>query len=63
VTPGRSALVLSGGGAWLVADLASYLLFDREYAGELLALGYADAARQRDALAEFFGAPAAARSA
>jgi NTE family protein len=42
------------------ADLASVLLFDREYAGELLALGRADAARQRSALLEFF-APRDAR--
>ena len=36
------------------ADLASYLLFDRGYAEDLLALGYADAEARRDALAEFF---------
>jgi NTE family protein len=45
------------------ADLASYLLFDREYAGELIALGYEDASRQRDALVAFFGAPAEGASA
>ena len=47
------------------ADLASYLLFDREFAGELMALGFRDAAAQREALAGFFEAPAepAARSA
>ncbi|HSN89776.1 MAG TPA: patatin-like phospholipase family protein [Anaeromyxobacteraceae bacterium] len=44
------------------ADLASLLLFDREYAGELLALGRADAERQRDALLAFF-APEKARGA
>jgi NTE family protein len=42
------------------ADLASYLLFDREYAGELMALGYHDAAKQRDALIAFFESPAGA---
>ncbi len=36
------------------ADLTSYLLFDRGYAEDLLALGYADAEAQRDALADFF---------
>lgn len=49
------------------ADLASYLLFDREYADELIALGWADARAMKDRLVEFFsrGAPAApeARSA
>jgi len=40
------------------ADLASYLLFDREFAGELMALGFRDAAAQREALAGFFEAPA-----
>jgi NTE family protein len=47
------------------ADLASYLLFDREYVEELLALGRADAARAADALVAFFGRPeeAAARTA
>jgi NTE family protein len=44
------------------ADLASLLLFDREYAAELLALGRADAKRQRDALLAFF-APGEARDA
>jgi NTE family protein len=43
------------------ADLASYLLFDREYADELIALGWADARAMKDRLVEFFsrGAPAA----
>jgi NTE family protein len=45
------------------ADLASYLLFDREYADELIALGWADARRMKAELLEFFGAPAAAGAA
>lgn len=35
------------------ADLASYLLFDGQYAGELIALGRADARAQRTELEEF----------
>jgi NTE family protein len=42
------------------ADLASYLLFDREYADELIALGWHDARQLRDQLLEFFSAPPAA---
>jgi NTE family protein len=42
------------------ADLASYLLFDREYADELVSLGWADARRMRAELADFFSRPAAA---
>jgi NTE family protein len=47
------------------ADLASYLLFDREYADELIALGWHDARAMRHELLEFFSNPAAtsARSA
>jgi NTE family protein len=47
------------------ADLASYLLFDGEYAEDLIALGYEDARSARDALLAFFSRPAlaAARSA
>ncbi|HEY6100851.1 MAG TPA: patatin-like phospholipase family protein [Anaeromyxobacter sp.] len=41
------------------ADLASYLLFDREYADELVALGWYDARQKRSELVEFFTAPAA----
>ncbi len=41
----------SQGGA---ADLASYLLFDRGYAEELIALGYADAEARRGDLEAFF---------
>jgi NTE family protein len=36
------------------ADLLSYLLFDGEFAGELIALGRADARRQHDELCTFF---------
>ena len=39
------------------ADLASYLLFDRDYAAALMDLGFEDARKQRDALVEFFRAP------
>jgi NTE family protein len=39
------------------ADFASYLLFDREYAGELIALGFEDASRHEHALLAFFDAP------
>lgn len=40
------------------ADLASYLLFDREYADELVALGWYDARQKHAELVEFFSAPA-----
>lgn len=40
------------------ADLASYLLFDRDYAAAIMEQGYEDASKQRDALVEFFRAPA-----
>lgn len=40
------------------ADLASYLLFDRDYAAALMDLGFQDARKERDALLEFFRAPA-----
>ncbi len=42
------------------ADLASYLLFDREYADELIALGWYDARRMRSELLDFFSLPRAA---
>jgi NTE family protein len=42
------------------ADLASYLLFDRDFADELVALGYDDARRMQSELVAFFSAPAAA---
>jgi NTE family protein len=48
----------AGGGAAAAdgaADLASYLLFDRGFAEELIALGYADAEARRPDLEAFFG--------
>ncbi len=36
------------------ADLMSYLLFDRDYAGALIELGFKDAEKNESALAEFF---------
>ncbi len=42
------------------ADLASYLLFDQEYADELIALGWYDARQMRSELLEFFSSAAAA---
>ncbi len=38
------------------ADLASYLLFDRDYAADLVALGRQDARQMHGELLEFFGA-------
>ncbi len=42
------------------ADLASYLLFDRDFADELVALGYDDARRMRPELVAFFSPAAVA---
>jgi NTE family protein len=42
------------GDAPFESDLLSYLLFDSSYTQRLIALGYEDAERQGDALAEFF---------
>ncbi len=42
------------------ADLASYLLFDREYADALIALGWHDARAMREPLREFFSVSPAA---
>lgn len=42
------------------ADLASYLLFDREFADELVALGWYDARQKHAELLDFFSAPAGA---
>lgn len=39
------------------AALASYLLFESGYTGELMALGYADATRQQEEVCAFFGWP------
>lgn len=50
---GRGA---SGNGGEWEADLASYLLFDGEFARTLITLGMDDAHRRRDDIRRFFGA-------
>ncbi|MCA1829246.1 MAG: hypothetical protein LC689_20165, partial [Myxococcales bacterium] len=40
------------------SDILSYLLFDAEYAGELMSLGERDAAARKDELEQFLAAPA-----
>jgi NTE family protein len=42
------------GDAPFEADLLSYVLFDASYTRRLVALGYEDARRQENELAEFF---------
>ena len=39
------------------ADMISYLLFDGEFCGELVELGYRDAESQEDELLRVFGEP------
>jgi len=46
--------VIGGGAASEDADLASYLLFDGEFAGELIALGRRDALARADEIRAFF---------
>lgn len=43
------------------ANLLSYLLFEREYCRELMALGYGDTMRRKREILEFFGADVRAR--
>ncbi len=60
----RRAAADEQGAADGAADLASYLLFDGEYADSLASLGHADARAMHDTLVEFFApAEADARSA
>ena len=62
VEPGRSRLgqlafaALTRGSPENEADLMSYLLFDGEYAAELIELGYSDAAAMEEELVRFFAA-------
>jgi NTE family protein len=51
---GRAMLRLLEVGEGRDADLASYLLFDGDFARILIDLGHKDAAQQADALADFF---------
>lgn len=52
-TTGRLLMKALDVGEGADADLASYLLFDGDFARELIELGRADAMRRRDELAEF----------
>jgi NTE family protein len=45
---------LSSIGAGQTSDLVSYLLFDGEFAGDLIRLGMHDADAQRNEIIEFF---------
>lgn len=56
-TLGRTFLKLLDLGEGADADLASYLLFDGEFASRLMSLGRADAAARRDEIIEFLRAP------
>jgi NTE family protein len=49
--------------AWVDADLLSNLLFDGEYARQLIELGRADARAQHEALCRFFDSAAPDRAA
>lgn len=55
-TMGRTLLRLLDLGEGADSDLASYLLFDGEFAQKLIELGRSDAASKREELAAFFGA-------
>jgi NTE family protein len=50
---GHTALRLLDVGEGADADLASYVMFDGDFARALIDLGQRDAARHRDELAEF----------
>jgi NTE family protein len=54
----RALLRVGGASDIRGAELASYLLFEAVYTRDLIALGYADALRQREQLLAFFQTPA-----
>ena len=60
---GRSFLSLLDMGEGADADLASYLLFDGDFARTLIELGRADARARHDELEAFFAEDPAGRSA